>query len=662
MPLVGFLALSAALFSSLYALLSCIALVRRAPAASTRAVRLAVQATAVFTTLASATLLYLLISRDFQVVYVHEHSSTHLPLLYTISAFWAGQEGSLLLWFWLLTVLAVLVMRAQDLPAALWPHTLGVMAATNAFFALMLIVTSNPFVTYVSRPAEGIGMLPALQNPGMAIHPPLLFFGYAGYTVPFAFAFGALASGELNPAWLRAVRRWNLLAWSTLGAGILIGAWWSYVELGWGGYWAWDPVENASLIPWLLGTAFVHSAMAEERRGTQRSSNIILATLCFVACLFATLVTRGGIVISELHGFAQATQPIAYLLVAAIGAALVSMVVLMRRRMPELRDLREVQSLISRDASLVLLNLLFVGAAASVLLGTIFPSLVQAIRGNSISLSTSFYNRAVGPLLMAILILMGICPAIGWHRMSHNEQSHLIRLVAVALASLVLALLLGVRQVFVLVSVAACTFVAASIVSLVWHDLRRWHSQSGASAVTILQMLRQSRARHGAQLVHLAIVLIAIGITGSTAYKQEALVNLRRGEHIEVARYTIYYEDLTMQELHAEPLTYQSRLRIAATLGIESSGSRRRTLTVEKSLHYALDMPVTEVAIYSTLRDDLYVVLNNLSQDGVISLLVAINPLVNWIWIGGALLLLGTLIAAWPSRPSSAARSETCPS
>ena len=238
--------------------------------------------------LAVAILLYLLLTHDFGVTYVYQYTSTHLPFIYTVSAFWAGEAGSWLLWLWFLTILAAIAVRQSERLGKIGPYILATLAANEAFFTLVLILTANPFETMHSTPVEGVGMLPLLENPGMVIHPPILFLGYAGYALPLAFALGALMSGELNGGWVKAVRPWSLFAWLSLGLGILIGAWWSYVELGWGGYWAWDPVENASLIPWLIGTAFVHSAMMEERRGMHRMWNIVLATLSFVLCLFAT--------------------------------------------------------------------------------------------------------------------------------------------------------------------------------------------------------------------------------------------------------------------------------------------------------------------------------------------------------------------------------------
>ncbi|MBM4430252.1 MAG: heme lyase CcmF/NrfE family subunit, partial [Chloroflexi bacterium] len=598
--------------------------------------RRAVWATAFLVTLAAMALLYSLVSHDFQVRYVFQHSSTHLPLIYTISAFWAGQEGSLLLWFWLLSLLVVLAIREQSAPEVLRPYLLSVLAFTLSFFAFMLVATSNPFQLLAGRPAEGVGMLPLLENPGMVVHPPILFLGYAGYTVPFAFALAALLSGNLDKQWLKAVRLWNLLAWLALSIGILIGAWWSYVELGWGGYWAWDPVENASLIPWLIGTAFLHSTMVQERRGMHKLWNVLLPTLAFVLCLFATLVTRGGIIVSDLHGFASSLQPIAYFLLAFIALALLTSLALSYLRRPALRDEREVQSFFSRESSFLLTNLFFCGAAALVFLGTIFPALTQALQGRMVSLTGSFYNRAIGPLMALVVCLMGICPVLRWE----GQDKGLRRFLAPALGALlaiVTAFVLGVRQLFPLLSTAICSFVVLSLLGILFRDLASRHRATGENTVqALLRLLAKSHRRYGAYLVHLAIVFIAIGITGSSAYKREYLISMRPGQATQLHGYTIRYEDRTVEMLNAEPVTYQSRIRYATALGIYRGERKVSTLVAEKNHHWALPNPwVTEVAIHSNLKEDLYIILASLDNAGLASFQIVINPLVNWIWLGG---------------------------
>jgi len=656
MASIGSWALVLSLVVSLYGAIAAFVGARQRSRRFVDSAEKAVWVVVVLVTLASILLLYSLITHDFQLKYVYKYTSTHLPLIYRISAFWAGKAGSLLLWLWFLAVLTVLVAQNRDRPGQMRLYLLVTLALSEAFLALLLVATDSPFVTYSARPLEGVGMLPLLENPGMVLHPPVLFLGYAAYTVPFAFALAALMSGELGAPWLRAMRPWNLFAWLSMGVGILIGAWWSYVELGWGGYWAWDPVENASLIPWLIGTAFLHSAIMEERRRMHRVWNMVLPTMAFVLCLFATLVTRGGIIVSDLHGFASSLQPIAYYLLAFIALILGGSFSLIYYRRRQLESERQVEHLLSREGFFVLVNLLFCGAGLIVFLGTVYPSLAQALRGLQVSLDASFYNRAIGPLMVVIVCVMGICPVIGWQRLSAKNTTNLSFPLLAALVLTAVAFILGITEPFPLVATAICAFVIFSLLGMVARDLlarRRSTGENLARALVIL--VSKARRRYGAYLVHLGIILIAIGITGSTFYKREQLVALSPGESTILGDYKVQYEDYSAETLNPEPATSQSRIRYATTLSVYKADSKVSTLVPHKSYHWTLDTPwVTEVAIYSSLKEDVYVILASLEEDGLAGFEMIINPLVNWIWIGGGVLLLGTLIAAWPMRQAKA--------
>ena len=612
--------------------------------------------TTVLVTLAAAVLLYLLLSHDFQVTYVYRHTSTHLPLIYTISAFWAGEAGSWLLWLWFLTVLAAIVVWRSERLRKIGPYVLATLAASEAFFTLVLLLISNPFETMAHLPAEGVGMLPLLENPGMVIHPPILFLGYAGYTVPFAFALAALISGEVTGDWVKAIRPWNLFAWLSLGIGIIIGAWWAYVELGWGGYWAWDPVENASLIPWLTGTAFLHSAMMQERRGMHRVWNVVLATLPFVLCLFATLVTRGGIVVSDLHGFSSSVQPIAYLLLGFIAIILGLTAFLTYRRRLQLTGERGMESPFSREGAFLLTNILLCGIALIVFIGTTYPSFVRAFRGIQISLDASFFDRATGPLALVLICLMGICPVLAWRRLSSDS---LRGLLPGAIGGPVFAaglFLLGVRALLPLVSGLISTFVVLSLLSVLVQDLMARRRSTGEGHLrALVKLLSKGHRRYGAYVVHFGVVLIMIGVTGSMSYKTEQLVALSPGESTIVGGYEIRYTDHSMETLNPEPETYQSKIRLSTILEVYVGDSRVATLTPQKDFHYAMENPwVTEVAIRGTLKEDLYVILASLDEDGVAAFQMVINPVVTWIWIGGGVLLAGATIAAWPRRRRTA--------
>jgi cytochrome c-type biogenesis protein CcmF len=650
MSQIGYAVLFLCLCVSAYGAIASFLGARRASRRLLRSGANALLTMAVLASLAAAILLYLLLTHDFGVSYVYQYTSTHLPFIYTVSAFWAGEAGSWLLWLWFLAILAAIAVRYADSLGRLGPYVLASLAANQAFFALVLILIENPFETMPIRPAEGVGMLPLLENPGMVVHPPVLFLGYAGYALPVAFALGALMSGEVSSDWVKAVRPWNLFAWLSLGLGIIIGAWWSYVELGWGGFWAWDPVENGSLIPWLVGTAFVHSAMMEERRGMQRLWNPVLAALAYVMCLFATLVTRGGIIVSDLHGFARSLQPIAYLLIPFMALILGLTSFLIWRRRRQLTSERQMERAVSREGSFLLTNVLLCGIGLIVFVGTIYPSFAQIVRGVQLSLDASFYNGATGPLALALICLMGICPVIAWSRLTRDAVRTLLPGLiggAVFAGSL---FAFGVRDGLPLVSSAICTFVILSLLSILVRDVTRRRRSTGEGFPrAAARLLSRARRRYGAYLVHLGVIFMAIGVAGSMSYKSEQLVALSPDETATIEGYELRYRDYSIQTLNPVPETYQSKVRFSTTLDVYVDDSRVAVLTPQKNYHYALENPwVTEVAIRSNLKEDLYVILASLEEDGLAAFQVVINPLVSWIWIGGGVLLVGTAIAAWP--------------
>ena len=604
-------------------------------------------------TAACGILLYALLAHKFQIQYVYGHTSTQLPVIYRISALWAGEQGSLLLWFWFVAALALvaLLMRPKTDPAR--SYLVCILSLVNAFFAALILLTSNPFDVYPMIPGEGAGMLPLLRNPGMVLHPPILFLGYAAYTIPFASALAALWSNSLNTDWLDRTRRWSLFAWATLGAGILIGAWWAYVELGWGGFWAWDPVENASLIPWLVGTALLHSTILEERVRKHRRWNLILPALAFAFCLFATLVTRGGIIVSDLHGFSSSIQPVAYYLFAAIFASLLATLALTVRRRRAFSNLTSPEGIVSREKGFLLANIVFCGIAAIVFIGTIYPSLVRAISGNMVSLGASFFNRVASPLMLIVIVLIGICPWLFWGRTSGKTAQKFVLPLAVGVLADVLLVVFGIRSPSSLVAAFVCAFVAVSLLAVIVRDLsaagRGKRARARLSAVAT--QLRRSHRRYGAHLVHFAMVLIVIGVSGAMLHKSEQLVSLMPGETVLFEGYELTYEGFGADTIDGVPETYESHIRYEVALSATREGSAPRMLRPEKNYHWVLDSPwVTEVAISSTLFEDLYVVLASLDEDGRASFELVLNPLISWLWIGGALLLVGAVLAAWPSR------------
>ncbi|HOU22903.1 MAG TPA: cytochrome c-type biogenesis CcmF C-terminal domain-containing protein [Anaerolineae bacterium] len=601
---------------------------------------------------ATGSLLYLLLSRNFQSLYVYSHASTYQPTIYLISALWAGAEGSLLLWTMFIGLFAVvaLLLHRRHGPDRLWPYTVATLSAVIAFFTLLLVTTQNPFFMMTATPPEGLGMSPLLENPAMIIHPPTLFLGYAAYTLPFAMAIAALAAGQSSPESRRSLRRWSLLGWLFLGTGIAIGAWWAYVELGWGGYWSWDPVENASLIPWLIGTAQLHSLLAEERQGIFRRWNLALSAATFLLCVLATLVTRGGIVTSDLHGFAETVQPIAHYLLVFLLAAVGLVSVLLYRRRNQLADEVATEHLLSRESSLFITNLLLIGLAAAILLGMMFPNLTQFIQGTKITLTVDFYDRIFAPLALVLVTLLGICPLLGWRESSPARLVERLRFPAlVAILTMVALVLFKVHQPMALLAYSLLAFAVTSLFGDALRPaLRRLQQRSGNPFHELLCLWSANRRSYGARMVHLAILIVAVGIAGSSLFKTESTVQLLPGQRASIHHYVVQYEG-------SQVVDTRNSQRNIASVSLYRGQSPIAVLRPEKNLHYSIAQYISEVAIRSTLIDDVYIALEWPEHGGIATLRLAVYPLVSWLWLGAGLLLVGTLLALWPG---SAARHE----
>ena len=608
--------------------------------------RYALFVTAGLSTISAALLLVLLFSHDFQVRYVYEHVSTYLKPAYVLAAFWAGQEGSQLLWLWMLSFFsACLVLGRPNWDRDLRPYVMAFLAVTQAFFAFLLLRLTNPFELMATVPAEGISLNPLLQNFWMVIHPPIIFASYALWTIPAAYALAALVTGRLDAGWLRGTRRWTLAAWGTLGIGILVGAWWAYLELGWGGYWGWDPVENSSLIPWLVGTAFVHSAVIQERRDMFRAWNVILAVVTYVLTVFATFVTRSGL-IQSVHAFAK--SPIGYYYLAYMLLALALVVGLALGRKRELGDKGELGDLLSREFVFLLTNLLFVGSAAAVFLGTLWPTFSEAVRGVASSLGPENYNRIIGPLGLVLVLLIGVCPLIDWRK---TDPQRLLRSMWVQIAAgvftAVLLLVLGVRELWAVLSFSVTAFVIATVLlQMAQGVVARMRSAGENLLAATARAMANNRRRYGGQLVHLSILLIVMGITASQAYQSEVQVALAVGESTEVGGYQLTYSDYVYRSVEENG----NKVRNQAVIQVSRNGRQLASVHPERNLHSNAQGAVTEVALRSNLKEDLYVILAGLDADGLAAFQILITPMVIWLWIGGAVMVVGTLIAAWPVR------------
>jgi cytochrome c-type biogenesis protein CcmF len=643
---IGYGAIVLTLVASLWAAVASVIGARRHLPELVGSARNALLATAALSTLSAGVLFILLFGHNFEVRYVYEHVSSYLKPAYVLAAFWAGLEGSQLLWLWMLAIfVALLVLRRPSWDRELRPYAMAVLAFTEALFAFLLIVFTNPFELLPSVPLEGVSLNPLLQNFWMIIHPPIIFAAYALWTIPAAYAIAALWTGRLDGVWLRGTRRWTLAAWASLGVGILVGAWWAYLELGWGGYWGWDPVENSSLIPWLVGTAFVHSAIIQERRDMFRAWNVLLAVLTFALTVFATFVTRSGL-IQSVHAFAE--SPIGWYYLGYIGLILALTIGLILARRPQLEGKGELGDLLSREFVFLVTNLLFLGSAAAVLLGTLWPTFTEMVRGVASSLGPENYNRFMGPLGLLLVLLIGVCPVIEWRQISAGRLlRNLWVQLSVAAVTAVLLFLLGIRELWAVIAFAAAGFVVATIVlQMAQGIVARMRAADENVLVATARAVSNNRRRYGGQLIHLSIVLIVIGITGSQAYQTEVQVALATGESVEVNGYTLAYQDYVYREVEEGG----NKIRNQAVVEVSRGGRLLTTVRPERNLHSNVQGAVTEVALRSNLKEDLYVVLASLEPDGLAAFQVLINPMVVWLWIGGAVLIVGTLIAAWPPR------------
>lgn len=591
--------------------------------------------------LAVAILEYFLLTGAFQVDYVAQYTSSTQLLLYNMSALWGGQEGSLLFWVWVLVMFAVIVLiQNRKQHHELIPYVLSVMMFTASFFLVLLTMVTSPFQLLDHIPADGNGLNPLLQNIGMFFHPVTQYLGYVGFTVPFAFAMAALLTGRLNDVWIRTTRRWTLFAWLMLSLGILFGGQWAYVELGWGGYWGWDPVENASLMPWLTATAFLHSVMIQEKRGMLKVWNLVLVTMTFLFSILGTFITRSGI-IQSVHAFGVSAMGPYFL--AFIGVALLAFLYLVLSRVDALQEENELDSLISRESSFLLNNLILVGAAFATLWGTIFPMISEAVTGKKITVGPPFYNQVNGPIFLVLIILIGICPLISWRRASKENLIHnFASPLAVGIVTALVLFGFGVRDASGLAAFSISAFVFATIAMEFYRGMRaRMRQYRENPLVALFNLIERNRRRYGGYIVHIGIVLIVIGIAGSTFYKMETQTALAKGESITLKDYVLRFDGL-------KEMPRGNFDAMIAQITITQGGQPAGMLFPEKDFYPGQDQPSTEVAVRSTLPEDLYLILAGWETDGTASIKAIVNPLIMWLWIGFGVLVLGSLIALYP--------------
>jgi cytochrome c-type biogenesis protein CcmF len=602
-----------------------------------------------------------LFHHDFNVEYVAAYTSRNLPIFYTWSALYAGQKGSLLFWATVLSLFGSLALAlTSSRHRSYLPYVGAVVAVVAAFFVSVMVFAANPFDRLPYTPVDGSGLNPQLQNPGMVFHPPMLYLGYISITIPFAFAVAALLTKRLDADWLVAIRKWTLLSWLFLSIGICLGMWWAYVELGWGGYWAWDPVENASLLPWLAMTAFLHSVMVQEKRGMLKKWNLALIIGAWLLSIFGTFITRSG-VIASVHSFTQSNVGYFFLVFLVLSAAVT--IALYVTRLPLLQAEARLESMVSREASFLFNNLLFIGILFSVLWGTLFPILSEAVTGTKVTVGPPFFNQVNIPLGLALLALTGIGPLIAWRRASTSNLQRQFAVPGITGVLVFLILLLaGMRDVGALMAIGLGGFVLATVVQEFARGTTARHRQYGeAYVVAFGRLVARNRRRYGGYIVHTGMVILFVAFSGM-AFKTETEATLRPGETATLRSpygYTYSFTHLGISQYDA-----LNRQVTAATIEVRRNGSRIGVLRTEKRQHVdafgrPTFQPSTEVGIISGLREDLYVVLAgvvNGTEQAVFRF--TINPLVWWVWYGGMVVAFGGLLVMWPGGAGPALKRQ----
>jgi len=606
-----------------------------------------------FVTLSVLALEVLLIRSDFSIEYVANYSNRDLPIFYKMAALWGGQRGSLLFWTWILTGFAALVgLRNRHYAGKLVPYTMGILSVTATFFLVMNKFGANPFQQLVIDHGDGVkriftaqdgrGLNPLLQHPAMVIHPPMLYLGYVGFVVPFAFCMAALITRELGAGWIKMARRWTLFAWIFLGTGILLGGRWAYVELGWGGYWAWDPVENASLMPWLTGTAFLHSVIVQERKNMLKVWNVVLIITTYMLAIFGTFLTRSGIV-SSVHAFAQSSIG-TYFLVFLIGMGGFSLYLVLTR-LEFLKSDNQLDSYASREASFLFNNLILLAACFAVFWGTLFPVFSELFTGEQVTVGAPFFNRINIPIAMFLLFLTGVGPLLAWRKTSWESMKRIFLwpvLIGVVVA--VVCVVAGIRSLYPVMSFSLAAFVLATVFSEFQRGARARAKNTGENALNaVIGLTMANKRRYGGYITHLGFVMLIVGFTGQ-AFTTEGWGEVKEGDTFDIGKYN--FECVSIRDV-SDP-NYQG---MSATIAVSKGGKKIAELSPEKRFYPASEQTTSEVRMHHTPLEDVYVVFANVKEETNAAVVqVWINPLVSWVWLGGYVLVGGTIITLLPNR------------
>ncbi len=601
----------------------------------------------------SAMLIASILRNDFSVEYVWRVSSIEMPTYLKYTALWGGQAGSLLFWNLVLAVFTAVAMankwRSQK---DLIPNALIVISLTQIFFLGISAFVENPFARMEMVPANGNGLNPLLRHPGMIIHPPMLYLGYIGFIIPYTFAMAALMAGKLDDGWIKATRRWTLTAWLFLSLGLILGGRWAYDVLGWGGYWGWDPVENASLMPWLSGTAFLHSVMIQEKRQMFKWWNMVLIVITYSLVVWGTFIVRSG-VISSVHSFAR----------SAIGPLFFGFVVIMllfsaywiTKRRDQLATGNKLNSLLSREAAFLYNNFLIITILVIVFFFTHYPMISELFIGEQGFVGPPVYEKALAPLFTLLVILMGIAPLTMWYRSSAKRLGIAMRWPALAALIITIGLFaLGIRHWGALLGLWATAFAAILTLLEFWKGTRARMKKGEPVWTAFSRLMARNRRRYGGYWIHMGVLMMALGIIGIESFQQETQLRLETGERLTLGRYEM---ELKGMERYPGP---DDLLITEATINVYENGKFVRTLLPRTELYTRTGQPMTIPSIRSTIADDFYVILVNWEPTTATAATfrVFLNPLVNWVWAGGFVFILGTLIAAWPDKKKETVASR----
>ncbi len=667
---LGYGALVLTLIVSFYGIGAALVGLRKNKPALVDSARNAMLLTFPLLTLSALSIIYLLATNHFEVEYVASVTSRSMPMYLKVTALWGGQSGSLVFWSWLMSAFASAVtLRKWDRDREFLPWVIVVSLITLAFFLALNLFVENPFtrlwalpsgqvIEAMLRPAggslyfpsDGRGLNPLLRHPGMIIHPPMLYLGFVSFVIPYAFAMAALITGRTDDRWIRLTRRWTLWAWMFLTLGLVLGGRWAYDVLGWGGYWGWDPVEIAAFMPWLTGTAFLHSVMIQEKRGMLKQWNMVLIILTYALVIFGTFLTRSG-VLSSVHAFAQSA--IGPLFFAFIGITFIVSISLLMQRWNALKAQNQMTSMLSREALFLLNNLLFLGILVVCFWGVIFPLISELFTGQKVTVGPPFYERANGPLMAGLLLLMAVAPLAAWGRSTYQTLGRAIWKPTVAAAVVLVAVIIsGVTNIYAMIGIFLASLVIAVTIHQYWRGIMARRKRDGSNFLAAFtKLMQRDPRRYGGYLVHISMAMLAIGIVGIEMFQTETQGTLSQGESLELGRYTMVYDELAVFN------TNDARNVARAVVSVYKDGKPVGELYPRRDFFYDSQQPMTIPGVRSTFADDFYVLLVDWEEISSNSATFKIyhNPLVKWMWVGSWVFIIGTLISAWPEKEKETA-------